>query len=64
VCSQKWGKSVFHQDLFCSLGMGTQSEEKLQQVCLRAENETGETDLRSGVRGKDLELACSLSSPL
>lgn len=60
----KGGKRVFHHDLLCSLKVGTQSEEKLQQVCLRARNETGKSDFRCGVRGKDLELAYSIPSSI
>lgn len=48
----------FHQDMLSSLGMGTDSEEKLQlMVCYRAADNTEGLDWRNRGRGEDLHLA-------
>jgi hypothetical protein len=53
---------VFHQDLLSPLGIGTESEKRLQQVvCYRFED--GTLDMEKRRENKDLKLTCLLSWP-
>lgn len=62
--SQKGEKRVFHQNLLCSWEWEHRVRRSYNKQASKLEMRLGKTDLRSGVRDKDLELAYSLSSTI